>query len=814
MADYKEFLDSIDRKAYHDGEWQWEEDGFTVTRTTHWSPPGCHNGCGVLLFTKDNKLVKVEGDPLNAVANGKLCMRCLSMPEAVNHPDRLKYPLKRGGERGEGIWNRISWDEAYDEITEKVLKIKEEFGSQSIVVVHGTGRNIGWQVPYFASACMETPNVSTFGFGGFACYLPRMIGTSAKLGDMFIVDASQAHWNRYANEKWQVPGVLLVWGNEPIKSNADGFLGHWLVQCVQMGSKIISVDPRLTWWGARAEYWLPVRPGTDAVVGMAMLNVVIGEDLYDHEFVDAWCYGFEALAERVADKTPEWAEEITGVNADDLRGAARLIASASSCACQWGLAFEQQIAALGVTETVTDLMAITGNIDNPGGNNFFRCAFLIEKRYGLGDEYIDPEVYAKKLIPVCSGINESNIVSCADSDTILAAIETGEPYMIQMFWIQSSNALACTSMDPARTRAALMKVPFIVVAEPYMTPTAQALADIVLPVAMSCERNSCRTWWTPVRTMVKVTSYYEAKSDEQICIDLGRRIKPEHWPWETDEEWANWYLTDQLTPGGTEYKRDWWTTVKNPSSPEEGCYGTSCNGTAYWDWDGEYYKFKSGMLRPDGQPGFNTPTGRIELWSFGFDHWGVDPLPFHFEPPESPLSTPETYKNFPLILSGGGRSFEFFHSEHRQLPTMREFHPWPLIMVNPADCEKYGVHDGQWVWCENSRGARFKQLVKETIEVNPGLVHAEHGWWFPEQEGAGPNFYGTYESNLNNMTEAFRTGQGGIGNAIKSMLCKIYPVQEGDVLPHDVIAEKGDFAVYEPGKAYARIEEAVVTVMN
>ena len=145
---------------------------------------------------------------------------------------------------------------------------------------------------------------------------------------------------------------------------------------------------------------------------------------------------------------------------------------------------------------------------------------------------------------------------------------------------------------------------------------------------------------------------------------------------------------------------------------------------------------------------------------------------------------------------------------------MREFHQWPLIMVNPEDCKKYGVKDGEWIWVENSRGARFKQVVKETIEVVPGRVHAEHGWWFPEQDGAEPNFYGTYDSNLNNMTEAFRTGQGGIGSAIKSMLCKIYPCKEGDVMPHDVIAEKGDFAVYEPGKPYEPVEKPVVTTIN
>jgi anaerobic selenocysteine-containing dehydrogenase len=807
MADYKEFMDNLDRTAYHEGEWQWQEGEYTVTRTSHWSPPGCHMGCGVLLYTKDNKLVKVEGDPLNAVANGKLCMRCLTMPEAVNSDQRLKYPLRRIGERGENRWERITWDEAYDEITEKVLKIKEDYGSTSIVCVHGTGRNIGWQVPYFASACLETPNVSTFGFTGFACYLPRMIGTSAKYGDMMIVDASQAHPDRYMAQDWQVPGCALIWGNEPIKSNADGFLGHWLVQCVQMGTKIVSVDPRLTWWGARAAYWLPVRPGTDAALAMGMLNVIIGEDLYDHEFVECWTYGFDALAERVADKTPEWAQGITGVDPDDIRGAARLIATSSSCACQWGLAFEQQIAALGVTEAVADIMAITGNIDNPGGNSLFRCAYLIEKRYGLGDDYIDPEVYAKKLIPAVSGINESNIVSCADSDAILRAMETDKPYPIKMMWIQSSNALSCPGMDAPRVYAAMRKVGFIVVADPFLTPTAVGCADIVLPVAMSCERNSVRTWWTPVRTMVKVSDYYEARSDEQICLDLGKRIKPEHWPWTTDEEWCTWYLTDQLAPGGTLYDKTFRETVEKGGAD-------ACCGTAYWDWDATYRKYEKGMLRPDGQVGFNTPTGRIELWSFAYDHWGVDPLPYHIEPPESPISTPQTYRDYPLILSGGGRSFEFFHSEHRQLPTMREFHPDPLMMINPADCERYGVQDGAWVWAENSRGARFRQRAFSTIQVQEGMVHAEHAWWFPETEASAPNLFGTFDSNLNNMTEAYRVGQGGIGSAIKSMLCRIYPYEEGDRLPGDQVALQGGFTPTTPGEPYMLVEEPVVTVVK
>ena len=251
MIDYEEFLDGIDRKAYHEGEVEWEEDGCTVTRTYNYSAPGCHDSCGVLLYTKDGKLEKVEGDPLDPYANGKLCMRCLDLDEMVNHPQRLKYPMRRAGERGENKWERISWDEALDMID---TYIKEEIdgkglGRESILVGHGTGRNINWQVPFIAGACFRTANVGGIYFSGWWCYMPRVCGAAGPLGDYPIVDASETLPERYAHSEWVRPDVLVVWGNEPLKSNGDGYLGHWLNVCVQMGTKVVSIDPVLTWWG-------------------------------------------------------------------------------------------------------------------------------------------------------------------------------------------------------------------------------------------------------------------------------------------------------------------------------------------------------------------------------------------------------------------------------------------------------------------------------------------------------------------------------------------------------------------------------------
>ena len=132
------------------------------------------------------------------------------------------------------------------------------------------------------------------------------------------------------------------------------------------------------------------------------------------------------------------------------------------------------------------------------------------------------------------------------------------------------------------------------------------------------------------------------------------------------------------------------------------------------------------------------------------------------------------------------------------MPTMREFHRWPLVMVNPADAERYGVEDGQWVWIENDHG-RFRQVCKVTPRVAPGVVHAEHGWWFPEQEASEPSLFGTFDSNPNNCTRAFETGEGGIGSAIKSMICRIYPCREGDVLPGVQVCERGGFGDYTVG---------------
>jgi anaerobic selenocysteine-containing dehydrogenase len=813
VADYKEFLQSVDRKAYHEGEYQWEEDGYTVTRSNHWSPPGCHNSCGFLLYVKDGKLEKIEGDPLSPWANGKLCVRCLDMVESCNDPMRLKYPMLRDGERGENKWKRISWDEAYDLCVEKIRYYQENFGNETVSVAHGTGRNINWQIPYLGFVAFKTPTVCTQYFTGISCYLPRLMAGQASAGDYFIVDASMTHEDRYANAEWRAPEVAIIWGNEPLRSNADGYLGHWLVQCVQMGTKLISVDPRLTWWGARSEYFLQIRPATDAALAMAMLNVIIAEDLYDHDFVEEWCAGFEQLAEAVKDSTPEWAAEVCWIDAEDIRGAARLYGAARPGTIQWGLPFEQQASAMGLDTAVMDLLGICGNIDVPGGVVLVRNAFNIPT--SISEDYLDKDILAKRIVKPRENF------PWGDTRDMMFAQEANASNAQKMLWVQSSNPIACPGLDAPRVYDCLKQHEFVVVCDPYITPTAVACGDLLLPVAMSPERNSIRSWWTPVRVQLKACEYYEAKSDEQIIVEIGKRLNPEGFPWDDDLGFLEWYLRNEgpvwLGEGADDsfHSRNkntgedfelfdsmynfsgerWEGTFMDIA--KKGCY-------AYDHWNTVYRKYEKGMLRSDGEKGFGTATGKFELVTNLYAAWGMHPAPYFVEPYQSPVATPDLYKRYPLIMVTGGRSFEFFHSENRQLETMRELHPWPLVQVNPLTAERFGVQDGQWIWIENDMG-RFKQLCSVTPVVKDGVIHVEHGWWFPEQEGAEPHLFGTFDSNPNNCIPGDVTGPYGIAAPVKNMLARIYSVEEGDTTPGTQVCDLGGFEIQKARReAYMR----------
>ncbi len=799
-----------------------------IVRTTTWSAgPGCHGGCGVLAYIEDGKLVKVEGDPEHPWSQGRLCSRCLAMTQYVYHPDRLRKPLKRMGERGEGKWQEISWDEAYDLIEEKMVKIRDEFGPESFIFSMGTGRDIGAWICMLAYA-YGSPNVM-FALSGIACYSPRIAGVETMQGDYAILDAAQWFPKRYDDPRYKVPECIVVWGYNIPASCPDNVFGHWIIDLMKKGTKIICIDPRLSWFASRAEKWLRIRPGTDGALAMGFLNVILNEGLYDRDFVEKWTNAHHLVrkdtgkllreSEITAGGSPDnfvvWDEktnspavwdtveveykpasaepalegeyevslsdgtkiktetvwnvllaevnkyplekvsEITWIPEKDIVDAARLYAKSKPAAIHWGVPIDMTPAITPTVQAIADLWCLTGNLDTPGGNVISRYAF-------------DAVAYAlpgaKGVIKLKSAEDDKTRIGAdrygplnkfiwrAQTDLTLDQIFTEDPYPIKGMWLQACNPVAGIGLDPLKWVEALKKLDFVVAVDLFMNPTTQ-LADVVLPSASFLEKDSLRSWWVPLQSINKAITVDECKPDVEMNFELAKRFDP-------DFRWDNIYqLFDEIVePAGLTFKE---LQEKGWAFPPEGHPSHP------------YKRFEKGLLRPDKKPGFQTPSGKVELYSVLREDWGLEPVAHYEEPPFTPVTMPDMVEKYPLILSTGRRSPVFYHTEHRNIPWLREIDPDPTIEIHPDTAKQHNISHGDWVWVENWMG-RSKFKAKVTLVVPEWMVMIAHGWWFPEEPGEEPSLYGVWKSNASMLIPMGYQGKDGLGAPIKHLLCKIY----------------------------------------
>ena len=735
-----------------------------IVRVGGWSAgPGCHGGCGVKLHIKDGKLIKVEGDEDHPYFQGRLCPRVLALTQYTYHPDRLKYPMKRIGERGEDKWQRISWNEAFDICTEKLSQIRDKYGAESIVFGQGTGRDAGGPLLFLAYA-YGSPNWTLYGLSGLACFTPRLAAMHTVSGDATFPDAAQFFPKRYEDPDWVPPKVLVHWarGIQGSQCTDHYFSGHWVVDLMKRGTKLIVIDPRRSWEASRAAIWLPVRPGADGALALGMLNVIINENLYDKEFVDKWTYGFDELKERVQQYPPDKVAEITWLPKEDIIKTARMYAESKPAAIRFGQPLDCNAQAVSSIHALNCLWAITGNLDIPGGNVIARPPYGVtiypysteEVIQLYGKEFVDN--LSKKRIGADRYPLVKNFRAWAQPDAVLQQIETGKPYPIKGFWCQSNNFMANTAQDPRRHYEAIRKLEFNVVVDLFMTPTAQAIADIILPAASFPEKDSVFTTGMPINAIQKVIQVEECRSDWEINFEMARRLNPEAVPWKNVRE----LLTERIKLSGLTFEqlcqKAWELAPKGHPS-----------GTV------PYRRYEKGLLRPDKKPGFRTPTGKVELYCTRYKDYGLDPLPYHDEPVESPMRTPEIWKKYPLILITGRRNGVLYHSEHRQIPWLREKEPEPTVEIHPNTAREAGIEDGSWVW------GKVKRKAKITPVVHPKTVHALHGWWYPEGEGKAPYLYGIWDINVNQLIPMDCQSDSGFGGVpLKTMLCKVYPVNK------------------------------------
>ncbi|MFC2044567.1 molybdopterin-dependent oxidoreductase [Chloroflexota bacterium] len=704
-----------------------KDNGETIVKS---SCRMCHGVCGVLVHLKHDKVVKITGDRDCPTSLGYTCAKGRASPELLYHPDRLKYPMKRVGARGENRWQRISWDEALDTVASRLLKVKQEFGVESIASTQGTGRPYSLFFGRFMNY-LGTPN--RFG-GSHICYFPRLMSSAMTCGTLPICD--------YYGFGGVYPKCIVSWGCNIAEFGAsDGMCGYQLTLALKRpGTRSIVIDPRRTSVAAKADHWLQIRPGVDDALALGMLNVIIEEELYDKEFVSKWTVGFDDLRERVEEYTPEKVAEITWIAAEDIRAASRTYSTTKPACIQWGVSVDQNINNFQTSRTILCLSAITGNLDVPGGDVFWvpPANVVVQNRRfnpSIAGPDISPEMKAKKI-----GAGKYRIISQVHPHEFYEAVLSEKPYPIKALFIMGSNKLVAHAYSERMVQA-LNKIDFIVATELFMTPTTQ-LTDIVLPAASWLEQDDIADqhfiWCVLLRQ--KVATIGECRDDKQIVIDLAHRMGMEEaFPWRNVREYCDWVLKDS---GVTfeEFKR-----------------------VGIIKGEMRYRKYE--------KEGFDTPSGKVELRSSIVEKMGYDPLPYYVEPPESPYSTPELFKKYPLIMSTGARTEAYFHSEGRQIESLRKLEPDPLLDINPDTAKSLGIVNGDWVWIESPRGGKIRQRARLTDGIHPGVVQAPHGWWFPEKD---PPDYGFKESNVNMLTGNLPYDPHTGSESWRSFLCKVY----------------------------------------
>jgi anaerobic selenocysteine-containing dehydrogenase len=531
---------------------------------------------------------------------------------------------------------------------------------------------------------------------------------------------------------------------------------------------------------------------------MAMLKVIIEEELYDHEFVEYWTYGFAELAERCSGLDLDELAAMCWVPKEKLVAAARLFATAKPANIVWGLAVDMQSQGTPCAQSIAALWTITGNLEVPGGMVYTAAPMGIDQPSAGAWGYYDilTEEQQKKRIGWTEYPMYRYGLTQSMPDMCLEECEAGR---VKGLWLQTSNGINCMSCESERWYQALKKVEFCAAVDIFLTPMIEAYAEIVLPVATWAEKKGVRAHYYFLSTInPTVTPEGEVLSDAEINRRLGSRFDNDSEYLEKVSQarnstpaWAMWDSDEALFDTMLEPSGYTWDELRE-------------RGPAYQVY--KYHKYQTGELRPDGQPGFNTPTGRVELYSTLFVNFGYDPLPYIEEPGIGPVTTPKLAQEYPLIMITGARTTSFFHSEHRQVPWLRQLTPDPWVQIHPRTAEKYGISEGDWVWLENKvrkpdrsitestrdphpedlgdgglwEVRRCRQRARLTYEVPEYEVAAQHGWWFPEQDGAEPNLFGRRQSFVNELLRN-KPGRTGFGADLKCTLCKVYPCTPAEV---------------------------------
>ncbi len=635
----------------------------------------CYHSCGTRVTVEDGKAIRVRGLASHPLNKGKLCPKGAAVLENIYDPQRLQYPLKKVS----GGWQRITWDEALSEIAQKLGDLKEASGPAALGLFSGSigGENLEMAgLTQRFKAAFGSPNFFSV---ESVCYRMR-------------IRTRQLTFGKYPVEEL-ASNLYVLWGHNPEAS--DFPLRLALQENLKKGAELVVIDPKRIPLADRAEMYLPIRPGTDGALALALLQVIVQEGLYDTDFIEKYTTGFDRLAPHVEQYTPEWAAKITDLSADAIRRLARLFATTRGAAIYQGTCTQDQTAnGTQNSRAFSILQAITGNINNPGG-------WVIGPGLRLGD--VGGLTTAASPLGADQYPLFTQLWGRKTPYGVVTCVPESIPGKLKAFLVVGGNPLVSMA-DSQAFREAFRKLELLVVHDMFLTETAE-LAHYVLPACSHLEKwglaysyNVCHGLPYVMLRKKCLAPDGESWSEWRFFTELAKKMGlGAAFPWLSEEE----LVAFELAPTGLTF--------------DQLCHAKP---------EGAYFGSKRYGME---EVRFPTPSGKIEIYSSTLEASGFAPLPTYHEPCRSPLSSPELLEKYPLILSTGQRNRYYTHGQFRNVKTLRRMSPEAEAELGPETALSYGIVEGDDVLIETNRGTvRMKARVDGRIRE--GVVLVPHGW--------------------------------------------------------------------------------------
>ncbi|MCZ7565637.1 MAG: molybdopterin-dependent oxidoreductase [Burkholderiales bacterium] len=699
----------------------------------------CLVRCGITVETDAaGRISRFVGDRAHPLSKGYLCIKGKASLDIATSPKRVLHPLRRAGERGAGRWERVSWDAALDNIAARIDRIVAADGARAVAVQALPPKE------YFAYDvfCSLIGSPTFFKHDSHQCFTPQLMADTLTFGNLLTypsytsVDAAD---------------LLILWGINPSETNGSKY--QRVRDAQRRGARTIVVDPRPTRSAREADLWLRVRPGTDAALALGIINEMIARGWYDRAFVDAWTVGFDALRERAARYTPERVAEIAWVPAEAVRAAARMIGEARAAALYTFIGVTMGGNSIASIRLMGFIPALTGRIDQPGTNGFLpptgaRMPGYYAANLGLEDHRDLADQLSAERFPLLAGPHAIT-TPYPHPRQVIDAMLSGKPYPRGALWTNCNPVVGLE--DTATTIEALKRLDLLVVSDLFESPTAR-LADYVLPVTMHLESDAISEYsginmiWARKRA---VAPRGEAREEADVVLDvLGRMGYADRLPFRTNRE----LLDFRLAPLGIDFE-------------EFAARGSYVRPT-------EPLKYRSGKLRRDGTPGFNTPSGKVEFASGTLARFGYDPLPDFVEPPLGPVRSPEIAARYPLVLMSGTRTVEYYSTLGIEVPRLRRRRPFPSLEIAPETAAAHALADGDWV---SVAAPTTERTIARRVEIVPGMdprvVNAEGLWYLPGREDLIEGVLAVGANVLTPLTDEVDPVCGG--SIARAILCRI-----------------------------------------